>query len=143
MADSMGELYKEAQCNNSQTNSDDNESGLDDHMTRLVEAWFLWLIGFWLDLFQVAQIMKEIVHRLVPPGLITANGPHHYRSQFRRDLWIREEDRGRVLGDALVHNSKNILSLKRRTTTEHFIQHYTNCVNISVCGTALAFELFW
>ncbi len=45
MADSMSELYKEAQCNNRQTNSDDNESGQDGRVASPVEAWLLWLIG--------------------------------------------------------------------------------------------------
>src|SRR5436305_12095943 len=103
MTDSMEELHKEAQRNNHQANSDDNEGGQDGSAASSVEAWFLWLIGHWLDLFQVAQIMEELFHRLVPLSLVTTNGPHYHGSQLRRDLRIHEKDRGRVLRDVLVH----------------------------------------
>jgi len=95
MADSMDELRKEAQRGNQQANGDDNEGGRDRGAAKLVEARRLWLIGYWLDLFQVAQIMQEIAHRFVALILVTADGPHHYGSQCGRELRIREEDRGR------------------------------------------------
>src|SRR5579864_5736160 len=104
MAGVMDELHKEAQRTNQQENGDDNEGGHDHSSARLVETWCLWLIGRWLDLFQVAQIMEEIPHRLVPLILVTANGPHHYGSQCWRELRIREEDRRRVLRNDLIHN---------------------------------------
>src|SRR5713226_5717930 len=142
MADMMDELHKKAQCNNQQANGDDEEGGHDRSSARLVEAWRLWLIGHRLDLFQVAQIMEEIAHRLVALSLVTTNGPHHYSGQCWRELWIREEDRGRVLRNVLVHNCKDILPLKRRMTTEHFIQHHTYSINIRASHTTLALELF-
>src|SRR5947209_1343989 len=43
----------------------------------------------------------------------------------------------------LVHNSKNILSLKWRSTTEHFVEHHTNRINIRASRTPFALELFW
>src|SRR6266567_6147804 len=101
MADSMDELRKEAQRGNQQANGDDNEGGHDRGAARLVKARRLWLVGHWLDLFQVAQIMQEIAHRLVAFILVTADGPHHYGSQCRRELRISEEDRGRVLRNVL------------------------------------------
>ena len=81
MADSMDELHKESQRNNQQANGDDNERGYDRRTARLVEARCLWLVGHWLDLLQIAQIMEEIAHQLVPLSLVTTNGPHHYGSQ--------------------------------------------------------------
>src|SRR5260370_17366308 len=86
MADSMDELGKEAQRGNQQANGDDNEGGRDRGAAKLVEARRLWLIGYWLDLFQVAQIMQEIAHRFLALILVTADGPHPYRSQARRTL---------------------------------------------------------
>ena len=86
--------------------------------------------------------MEEIAHRLVTLILVTTNGPHYYGSQCRRELRIREEDRGRILRDMLVHNSKDILTLKWCTTTEHFIQHHTDSINIRTSHSTLALELF-
>src|SRR6266566_7459154 len=142
MAGIMDKLHKEAQRDNQQANGDDYEGGRDRGSARPVEAWCFWLIGHRLDLFQVAQIMEELAHRLVTLIPVTTNGLHHYGSQCRRKLRIREEDRGRILRDMLVHNSKDILSLERRMTTEHFIQHHTGSINIGASHTALALELF-
>src|SRR5579859_8055373 len=138
----MGELHKEAKRNNQQANGDDDEDNNDRPAASLVKAWFLWLVGYWLDLFQVAQIMKKVAHRLVALLWVTTYGPHHYGSQCRRELRILEKDRGGVLRDVLVHNGKDILSLKRRLTTEHFIEHHTDSINIRGGRTPLALELF-
>ena len=92
MAGKMGKLHQEAQRDNEQANGDDKESSRDRGSARLVETWCLWLIGHWLDLFQVAQIMHEITHRPVTLIPVTTNGPHHYGSQRWRDLRILEED---------------------------------------------------
>ncbi len=81
MAGSMDELHKESQRNNQQANSDDNERGYDRRTARLVDARCIWLVGHWLDLLQIAQIMEEIAHQLVPLSLVSTNGPHHYGSQ--------------------------------------------------------------
>src|SRR5437660_709315 len=43
----------------------------------------------------------------------------------------------------LVHNSEDILSLKWCSTTEHFIEHHANSINIGTSCTTLALELFW
>src|SRR5437016_2337122 len=62
MAGSMDELHKEAQRNNQQANGDDNEGGYDHRSARLVDARCIRLVGHWLDLLQIAQIMEEITH---------------------------------------------------------------------------------
>src|SRR2546427_11459934 len=91
MAGSMDELHKEAQRNNQQANGDDNEGGYDHRSARLVDTRCIRLVGHWLDLLQIAQIMEEITHQLVPLSLVTTNGPHHHGSQCRRELRIREK----------------------------------------------------
>src|SRR5579859_5262707 len=142
MDGSMDKLYKDAQRDKQQAYGDDNEGGRERGSARTVETWCLWLIGNRFDLFQVAQVVEEIPHRLVTLLLVTTNSSHHYSSQCWRELRIHEEDRGWVLRDMLVHNRKDILSLKRRMAAEHFIQHHTDGINIRANHTTLAPELF-
>ena len=79
----MDKLHQEAQCNNRQADGYYYEDSHDCRSAGLIETWRIWLIGHWLDLFQVEQIMMEIIHRRISLIRITTNGPHHYGSQFR------------------------------------------------------------
>ena len=88
MAGSMDELRKEAQRGNQQANGDDNEDGRDGGAAKLVEARCLWLIRHWLDLFQVTQVMQQILHRFIAFVRVTADGTHYDSCQRGRKSGI-------------------------------------------------------
>src|SRR6266571_9101475 len=103
MCNIMHNLRDEANCHNSQTDSNDHQCSkynLPGHMG----SWSIWFIGNGFHFVQVLQHMLHLTYRMKAFFGGTPNSFHHDRSQSRGEIWFKSQERRRVLTNMLIHD---------------------------------------
>src|SRR5450759_194437 len=134
----MRELGEDPKGDNQEADGNNNQGQENSLAIAPTCLRHIWTIVGRYYVIQVTKIMHHVSHRLIPLLWVTTDGTHHHCGQGWRKAWVTLQDRGRVLRNVLVHDSKDILALKRRMTTEHFIQYHTNSINIRANHTTFA-----